>query len=77
MALKVTPTLVKDVKVGDHFARRNVLKGKTELMRITLIRHNPGSTRYALNYADAKTGQQVDYLALNGDDTIEIIDLAD
>jgi hypothetical protein len=71
MAKKATLTKVTDVKVGDIISRRNVLKDQVEFFKITYIRNT--GTRYALNYADAVTGQQVDYLALDGDDEIHII----
>jgi hypothetical protein len=71
MALKVTPTLAENVKVGDFISRRNVLKNRVELYRITLIR-NSGDT-FAFNYADAHTGQQVDYIRISRGDSINII----
>lgn len=71
MARKATLTKVTEVKVGDIISRRNVLRDTVEFFKITLIRNT--GTRYALNYADAVTGQQVDYLALNADDEIYII----
>jgi hypothetical protein len=71
MALKATPKLVKEINVGDFISVRNVLKNTRELMRITHIRRT--GTRYALNYADAHTGQEVDYLALHETDLVLIL----
>jgi hypothetical protein len=71
MAKKATLTKVTDVKVGDIISRRNVLKDQVEFFTITYIRNT--GTRYALNYADAVTGQQVSDLRLDADDEIYII----
>jgi hypothetical protein len=71
MAKKATLTRVEDVKVGDIISRRNVLRDTVEFFEICLIR-NSGDT-FALNYKDAATGQQVDYLRLNRNDEIYII----
>ena len=72
MARKATPTPAQFVKVGDHIIRRNVLKGSFDLMTICQIRK--GGSRIVFDYADAVTGQQVDYFWVEDkNDVIQII----
>lgn len=67
MARKATTVPVEDVKVGD------LIYNGQGLMRINFIRHNPGSVRYAFNYADAVTGQEVNYFTADAGDHVTII----
>lgn len=68
---KVTETLAENVTEGQHIVVRDVLKGTWPLMTITYIR-NTGD-RFAFNYADAVTGQQVDHFVAQRGEIINII----
>lgn len=71
MARKVTETLAENVTTGQHIVHRDVLKNTWDLMTITYIRTS--GDRYTFNYADAVTGQQVNYFVAQRGEMINII----
>lgn len=64
MARKATTVKAEDVKVGD------LIYNGQGLMKITYIRFG---SRYAFNYADPITGQEVNYFTANKGELITII----
>ena len=71
MALKSTAKLAEDIKVGDIITNYNVMQKRVDKFVISLVR-NTGD-RFAFNYADPDTGQQVNYFTAQRGETIFVI----
>lgn len=68
MARKATTVKAEDVKVGD------LIYNGQGLMKINFIRFG---SRYAFNYADAVTGEEVNYFTADKGDLITIITIVE
>lgn len=73
MTLKSISVPVENLKVGDIITNYNVMERKVDRFKISLIRNSAGSDRFAVNYADPDTGQEVNYFTADRGDEIFII----